>query len=416
MQPHGIYFQASLERDSGEKLRLVASFVQLQQQSKNLQAPFMSIFRPQFTFLRAVPNRRIISSLNLNLFAKTMTTTSAEPPPVQPHPQTLPQQKKTRRKKKPTNTPLPDSTSTSTPILSSISQRLRSGDPPKKSKQSAKSGQNVKVSNSNKTPPKPKTEKEKTKTPPEKKTSKKKMADGRGQKVAPSQASGGIPSPTSSYLAGSDVPAQRLEIPQHLLVVIDLNGTILYRPNRAAPRRVIARPHASRFLQYCIDTFTVVIWSSARPDNVAAIVDAILPKEYQKKCVAIWGRDKFKLSQADFNARVQCYKRLSTVWSDPGIARSHPDGRVWNQSNTVLVDDSVEKGRSEPFNIIPIPEYMGDRNETTDMLPQVHDYLNQLSSHSNVSSYMKQMPFIARASPQGPRSVGYSAAMGSYQP
>ncbi|TVY33361.1 putative FCP1 homology domain-containing protein [Lachnellula subtilissima] len=244
----------------------------------------------------------------------------------------------------------------------------------------------------------------KSKTSPKSKKTKK-MDDRRDVKTAPSRASGGIPSASPQYLANCEGFAQPIPTPQHLLVVIDLNGTILFRPNRKNPHKFVARPHALRFLQYCIDTFNVVIWSSARPENVNAIVDSILSPPLKKRCVAIWGRDRFNLTAADYNMRVQCYKRLNTIWSDPGIARSHPEfqnGASWNQSNTVLVDDSVEKGRSEPFNIIPLPEYYGDENERSDILPQVHDYLNQLSLHSNVSAFMRLHPFMAQAAAQGP--------------
>lgn len=66
----------------------------------------------------------------------------------------------------------------------------------------------------------------------------------------------------------------------------------------------------------------------------------------------------------------------------------------------MLVDDSVEKGQSEPYNLVLIPEYEGNAYEKGDILPQVHDYLNQLSLHSNVSAYMREFPFRAQA--QGP--------------
>ncbi|KAK3364831.1 hypothetical protein B0T24DRAFT_490919, partial [Lasiosphaeria ovina] len=48
---------------------------------------------------------------------------------------------------------------------------------------------------------------------------------------APSAQSGGIPNPTEEYLSrASGVPA-----PQPMLVVIDLNGTLLYRPSKKQP-------------------------------------------------------------------------------------------------------------------------------------------------------------------------------------
>lgn len=233
--------------------------------------------------------------------------------------------------------------------------------------------------------------------------------DGREGKVEPSAESGGTPVTSIAYVKNSLGPANRISVPQHLLVVIDLNGTILYRPNRKEPQRFIARPHALRFLQYCIDTFSVVIWSSARPENVMYLIDAILPPALKQRCIAIWGREKFNLSKSDYARRVMCYKRLTTIWKDPQIARSHPEfqyGANWDQTNTVLVDDSVEKGQSEPYNLIRIPEYFGNEHEKGEILPQVHDYLNQLSLHDNVSAYMRSMPFSALAGPAGPPGSG----------
>lgn len=236
-------------------------------------------------------------------------------------------------------------------------------------------------------------------------TTKKKRSSARElreAKVQPSKASGGVPDPTAAYLAASNTTPILLQEPQHLLVVIDLNGTLLHRPNKKQPTNFVARPNTSPFLQYCINTFTVVIWSSARPENVKHMCDSILStKELKAKVAAIWAREKFKLSSEDYNLRVQCYKRLSTVWKDPLIAASHPlyeSGARWDQTNTVLVDDSLEKGRSEPFNLIEIPEFTGNDHEVGEILPQVHDYLNYLSMHSNVSACGRTSPFKAQIS------------------
>jgi hypothetical protein len=226
-----------------------------------------------------------------------------------------------------------------------------------------------------------------------------KIHGGRDAKVPPSKESGGVPNVSPEYSERSNVIPQALSIPQNLLVVIDLNGTLLYRPSRTAPTKFLMRPHASLFLQYCVDTFTVVIWSSARPENVRAMCDAILSPELRGKVAAVWGRDKFNLTSADFNLRVQCYKRLSRIWGDAKIQASHPGysfGGRWDQTNTVLIDDSREKGRSEPHNLIVVPEWMGDLTEADNILPQVHDHLNHLSMHSNVSASLRSYPFRPR--------------------
>jgi hypothetical protein len=224
----------------------------------------------------------------------------------------------------------------------------------------------------------------------------------RDAKVQPSLGSGGIPEPTTAYLAASNFIPQPLEEPQHLLVVIDLNGTLLFRPARRQPTKFTARPNARQFLRYCIETFTVVIWSSAKPENVNNMCNAILVPPLRKQVVAIWGRDKFGLTKEDYETRVQCYKRLTKLWSDNKVARSHPlwaVGGRWDQTNTVLIDDSIEKGRSEPFNLVEIPEFFGDEKEVGEFLPQVHDFLNHLSMHSNVSACLRARPFKAQLAP-----------------
>ncbi|GFP55198.1 uncharacterized FCP1 homology domain-containing protein C1271.03c [Trichoderma asperellum] len=219
----------------------------------------------------------------------------------------------------------------------------------------------------------------------------------RDPRVAPSKASGGIPDPSPRYMAQSQTPSSSLRQPRRIFVIMDLNGTLLYRPNKRNPFNFIQRPHAREFLDYCIDTFHVAIWSSARPENVDKMVAQLLSPAQRAKCVVIWARDKLGLSAADYSARVQVYKRLTAIWNDPRVLASHPaaatHGQRWDQTNTVLVDDSAEKGRSEPYNILQLPEFEGLNTEPLDVLPQVHDYLNTLCYQTNISSYIRDRPF-----------------------
>ncbi|TWU77568.1 hypothetical protein ED733_007659 [Metarhizium rileyi] len=218
----------------------------------------------------------------------------------------------------------------------------------------------------------------------------------RSPRQPPSRSSGGVPSPSTRYLAQSLSPPTTLPKPRRILVILDLNGTLLYRPSRNHPSKFIERPHARAFLRYCLETFHLAIWSSARPQNVTNMVAQLLTPEQSEKCVLIWARDRFGLSQQDYDARVQVYKRLSLVWDNPQVKAAHPDARrggLWDQSNTVLVDDSREKGRSEPYNILPIPEFAGLLGEPPNVLPQVHDYLNLLCSQADISRYIRENPF-----------------------
>ncbi|KAK4199897.1 HAD-like domain-containing protein [Triangularia verruculosa] len=211
----------------------------------------------------------------------------------------------------------------------------------------------------------------------------------------PSRASGGIPNPTDSYLQRASLPPTPSLQPRNLLLVIDLNGTLLHRPSSRRSAHFISRPHSERFLRYCIDTFSVVIWSSARPENVSKMCDTLLTQEQKEKVLAIWGRDKFGLSPEDYNRKVQVYKRLTAVWKDEGI---NPHG-FWHQGNTILIDDSVEKARSEPHNAVTLPEFLGDVKPEEEggkewgVLPAVHEYLNKLAMTEDVSRYIRADPF-----------------------
>ena len=177
---------------------------------------------------------------------------------------------------------------------------------------------------------------------------------------------------------------------------MDLNGTLLFRPSKRRPTHFVARPHARVFMDYLLSNFAVAVWSSARPENVHRMVASLLTPAQRDRCAVVWGRDRFGLSRDDYDARVQCYKRLARVWADRDVMAAHPDaarGGRWDQTNTVLVDDSTEKARSEPHNLLCIPEFGGEGTELPLVLPQVHDYINELSHQANISQYIRSRPF-----------------------
>lgn len=223
--------------------------------------------------------------------------------------------------------------------------------------------------------------------------------------VPPSAASGGVPNPSEAYLsrASSSPPARIVvpkaeeglegQAPRPMLVVIDLNGTLLHRPSRKRPSKFVERPLAKDFLRYCLKHYQVVIWSSARPVNVKLMCRQLLTAQQLKQVVAIWGRDKFGLTPADYNARVQCYKRLTMLWADEAVKGANPLGEVWDQGNTVLIDDSAEKARSEPYNCITLPEFVGDLKEKPEVLPRVLEYLDTLAHQEDISRYIRVNPF-----------------------
>jgi hypothetical protein len=161
-----------------------------------------------------------------------------------------------------------------------------------------------------------------------------------------------------------------------------------------------------------------MIWSSAYPENVQKICEGLFFKEQIEELVAIWARDKFGLNPKDYKSRVQVYKKLSMIWKDEGVQAKLREDRevwvdgdvdgsgivweneeVWGQGNTVLIDDSVEKARTEPYNLILIPEIVVEGREVDDgddTLSQVRCYLEGLRWDEDVSRAIRCRPFSVK--------------------
>ncbi|CAO2648632.1 Nn.00g078990.m01.CDS01 [Neocucurbitaria sp. VM-36] len=204
------------------------------------------------------------------------------------------------------------------------------------------------------------------------------------------------PQPTPEYLSQAAEEPSTIEPPGHVLVILDLNGTVLYRPNRNA-KTMIERPFLRPFLRYLFQNFSVMVWSSAKPDNVKSLVMQSLDKDLQSRLVARWARDSFGLSPTNYNQNVQVYKNLKLVWSRDVIQQHHPEyaaGKRFGQHNTVLIDDTVIKASAQPHNLLEIPEFSATPEQMEgDVLREVAGYLEALRQQTDVSKYIRADPF-----------------------
>jgi hypothetical protein len=177
------------------------------------------------------------------------------------------------------------------------------------------------------------------------------------------------------------------------LLILDLNGALVHRPDRRNLQKVIPRPFLDPFLEYIFDTFEVMVWSSARPDNVKLMCDIVLGKTYNPTLLAKWSRDNFGLTPAEYAQNVQVYKQLTRVWADEKLC-GKPS--LWGQHNTILLDDTALKASAEPHNLIEIPEFKATPKQmASDDLREVAGYLDELKHQENVSAFMKRTPFKA---------------------
>ena len=206
-----------------------------------------------------------------------------------------------------------------------------------------------------------------------------------------------VPQASASYLAQSSREPERSSTPRPILIVMDMNGTIVYRKGR---HRIVTvhRPGLQPFLKQIIQKYTVMIWSSARAESVKYMCNSIMSPPVQAALVAIWSRDKLGLTSAQFNQKVQVYKRLETVWADQTIQSSHPEFRTggrWDQTNTVLLDDSALKAVSQPHNLVKVPEFVGQNEYEPFPLKQIQPYLENARWYTDISTYLRKHPFQA---------------------
>ncbi|KAK5077741.1 hypothetical protein LTR70_009476 [Exophiala xenobiotica] len=165
------------------------------------------------------------------------------------------------------------------------------------------------------------------------------------------------PETTAAYRSEAQKEPVKLSEPRRLLVVLDLNGTLLYRSRPASSRQVHMRLGVTPLLDYLFNNHVVMVYTSAMPDSATHMVNQFLHPKYRNQLAAIWARDKLDLTKEQFTSKVQVYKKLDKVWKDEAIQKTAGTGNRWDQSNTVLVDDSKQKAVAQPHNLVQVTEY-----------------------------------------------------------
>ena len=214
------------------------------------------------------------------------------------------------------------------------------------------------------------------------------------------------PIPTAEYLSLAELSPQLAFGPQRLLLVLDLNGTLIYR--QWASSKYSSRPSLRYFLDYCFENHSVMIWSSATPSNVSAVCAQMFSLGRRRELLGEWGRDTLDLSNAEYYAKTQVFKRLDRIWDSVALRNSHPDaerGGRWGQANTLLLDDSVLKAQAQPYNLVEVPEFTrpgrhGQQEESQEVLRQVVAYLEEARSYENVSAFVRAKKFTIGEAPQ----------------
>ncbi|XVF49941.1 hypothetical protein PTKIN_Ptkin04bG0056700 [Pterospermum kingtungense] len=194
--------------------------------------------------------------------------------------------------------------------------------------------------------------------------------------------------------------------PKKKLLVLDLNGILVdvvqkpdgLRPNfRVSKKAVFKRPFCGDFLNFCFSTFNVAIWSSRTYKNVKKLVHRLMPK---RKCNLLfcWHRRQCTVTRfktIEDKKKPIVLKELRKVWE------KHEGNLTWgkgeyDESNTLLLDDSPYKALRNPVNtaVFPYPFQYKDAGDSS-LGPDgdIRKYLEGLAAAENVQKYVEQNPF-----------------------
>lgn len=144
--------------------------------------------------------------------------------------------------------------------------------------------------------------------------------------------------PTDAYLAIAAQPSIRLPVPSRKLLVLDLNGTLVFRPEKrrisnidgSQMRPVHPRPYMRAFALYLQkhETWEAMVWSSAQPFNVDRMVDSAFGQDLRGCLKHVWARDRLGLSAEDFGSCkhiLPCVKVLPLTISFISHRQESPD-------------------------------------------------------------------------------------------
>ncbi|CED85217.1 TFIIF-interacting CTD phosphatase, including NLI-interacting factor (involved in RNA polymerase II regulation) [Phaffia rhodozyma] len=170
--------------------------------------------------------------------------------------------------------------------------------------------------------------------------------------------------PLPEYFESAKKNPVRLDIPsvERKLVLLDLNGTLVFRPKASAERTFRRRPFVGAFLDYLRARWEVGVWSSAQPHSVTKMVEFLELQggKDSRQLKLVWARDTFGLTPAEFNQKTETVKDLDVVYKylDQETSADGSSVRYSNES-TLLIDDSHTKTGCQPFNHIHVPDYDG---------------------------------------------------------
>ncbi|KAF2312870.1 hypothetical protein GH714_040927 [Hevea brasiliensis] len=205
------------------------------------------------------------------------------------------------------------------------------------------------------------------------------------------------------------------------LLILDVNGLLAdivpycsdaYKPDIIISRKsVFKRPFCDDFLLFCFDKFNVGVWSSRTKKNVDMVIDFLL-RDSRHKLLFCWHQSHCTdtgFTTVENNSKPLLLKELKKLWDklEPDLPWNKGE---YNESNTLLLDDSPYKALRNPAHTAIFPRsYCYKDAGDTSLGPggDLRVYLEQLAVAQNVQEYVAQNPFGQRAITESNPSWGF---------
>ncbi|XP_020997377.1 uncharacterized protein LOC107486250 [Arachis duranensis] len=187
------------------------------------------------------------------------------------------------------------------------------------------------------------------------------------------------------------------------LLVLDINGLLAdivspppegLKPDTIIARRAIfKRPFYLEFLNFCFEKFEVAVWSSRTK----------YPSPISSQDASHCTKTTFKTVENKHKPVV--FKDMRKIWEkhDPSLPW---EKGYYNESNTLLLDDSPYKALLNPPQNSVFPHTFSFQNRSDNSLGDRGDlrkYLDGLANAENMNKYVEEHPFgqqpITKTSP-----------------
>ncbi|KAK9118367.1 hypothetical protein Scep_016460 [Stephania cephalantha] len=194
------------------------------------------------------------------------------------------------------------------------------------------------------------------------------------------------------------------------LLVIDLNGILVdivsfvpkeYRcDTRISKKYLFKRPFCDHFIALCFEKFNIGVWSSRLRKNVDRVVDYVMGDK-KKKLLFCWDQShctRTGYTTLENSSKPLVLKELRKLWDkhDPDLPWELGE---YNQSNTLLLDDSPYKALRNPPNtaVFPAPfSFLSQNDNSLGPEGDLRVYLERLAIAEDVQKYVEQHPFGQR--------------------